>query len=163
MQLFPTDGDLARGLAWLTEGRHPLILDPPPWVVKAIYPPGDPWSWCERCPEMETALAFLDGLRETLGTDALLVWKLERLMEEHGFSPAQYWRFRAEFLLQFWQAEPHAIEDLLEGRTLAAGRRPFVLVYREGLELWSRPPRPPTRFREDEEPACEATSQYSHP
>jgi hypothetical protein len=84
-------------------------------------------------------------LRQTLGCDRLLVWKLERLMEEHRFSPAQYWRFRAEFLLEFWQAEPHSIEDLMEGRTPAPGRRPFVLVYRNGVELWSRPPRPPDK------------------
>jgi hypothetical protein len=151
MQLFETTGDLARGLALLTEGWHPLILCPPPWVVEIIPLPGatDPWSYRDQSPELGDALAFLDGLRQTLGVDALLVWQLERLMEEHGFSPTQYWRFRAEFLLECWQGEPHSIEDLLEGRTLAAGRRPFILVYRQGVELWSRPPRPPMRFRED--------------
>jgi hypothetical protein len=146
----------------LTEGWHPLILYPREECAAPAWQP-DPWSYREQSPEIETALAFLDGLRQTLGSDALLVWKLERLMEEHGFSPAQYWRFRAEFLLEFWQAEPHSIEDLLEGRALAAGRRPFVLVYQNGVELWSRPPRPSAHFREDEEPACEDHRYSSSP
>jgi hypothetical protein len=85
------------------------------------------------------------------------VWNLERLMEDYCYSPAQYWRFRAEFLLEGWQAQPHAIEDLLEGRTLAAGRRPFVLVYQNGVELWSRPQQPPMRFREERESAEQDT------
>ena len=74
-------------------------------------------------------------------------------MEDYRYSPAQYWRFRAEFLLEWWQATPQSIEGLLEESTVAAGRRLFVLVYRQGLELWSRPPRPPMRFREDRERA----------
>src|SRR5262245_42428769 len=37
---------------------------------------------------------------------------------------------------------------------LGDGRRPFVLVYPQAVELWSRPPAP-AHFREDEEPACE--------
>ena len=147
MQLFATDGELARGLALVTEGWHPLILYAPEVICSWR---ADPWSYRDRSPEIETALAFLEGLRRTLGTDGLLVWKLERLMEEHRYSATQYWRFRAEFLLEFWKAESHEIGDLLEGCTLAAERRPFVLVYRQGVELWS-PPRPPMRFREDRE------------
>ena len=157
MQLFPTDGDLARGLTLVTEGWHPLIVYAPEVICSWR---ADPWSYRDRSPEIGTALAFLDGLRQTLGADGLLVWKPERLMEEHRYSASQYWRFRAECLLEGWRAEPHSIEDLLEGRTLAAGRRPFVLVYRHGIELWSRP-QPVLRFREDEEPACE-DHRYSH-
>ena len=164
MRLFETDGDLARGLALVTEKWHPLILYPPPWVVEITYQPGetDPWSYREQSPEMENALAFLDGLRQTLGSEALLVWKLERLMEDYRFSPAQYWQFRAQFLLEFWKAEPDSIEDLLEGRTLAPGRRPFVLVYRQGVELWSRPPAPLMRFREGEVSAEIGLSEERH-
>src|SRR5262245_26659897 len=139
MHLFPTEGDLARGLVLLTEGWHPLILYPPPWVEKISYFPGyeDPWDWCTQGSEFETPLAFLDGLRRTLKVDGVLGWKVERLMEDFRFSPAQYWQFRAGFLHEWWEAMPHAIEDVLEGRTLAPGRRPFVLVYQNGVELWS--------------------------
>jgi hypothetical protein len=148
MQLFATDGELARGLGLLTEGWHPLILYPSD-VICSWH--ADPWSYRDQSPVIGTALAFLDGLRQTLGTDGLLVWSLPRLMEDHRYSPSQYWQFRAEFLLEYWKAESHEIGDLLEGCTLAAERRPFVLVYRQGVELWSRPPRPPMRFREDRE------------
>jgi hypothetical protein len=157
MQLFETTGDLARGLALLTEGWHPLILHPPPLVVEIIPLLGetDPWSYRDQSSEPGDALAFLDGLRQTLGVDALLVWQLERLMEDYRFSPAQYWQFRAEFLLEFWQAEAHAIEDLLEGRTVAPGRRPFVLVSLS--RVWScgagRPVRPRIFARTRSRPA----------
>jgi hypothetical protein len=149
MQLFATDGDLARGLALMTEGWHPLILYPPQVICSWR---ADPWSYRDRSPEIGAALAFLDGLRQTLGVDALLVWKLERLMEDYCYSLAQYWQFRSEFLLEGWQAEPHSIDDLLEGRTVADGRRLFVLVYRNGVELWSRPA-PQLRFRDPNESA----------
>ena len=164
MPLFETAGDLARGLALLTGGWHPLVLYPPPSVVEIAYPPWetDPWSYREQSPEMENALAFLDGLRQTLGSEALLVWKLERLLEDYRFSPAQYWRFRAGFLLEWWKAEPHSIEDLLEGRSPAAGRWPFVLVYRRGVELWSRPPAPLMHFREAEVSAEIGLSEERH-
>ena len=148
MQLFPTDGDLARGLALVTAGWHPLIVYVPEVICSWR---ADPWSYRDRSPEIGTALAFLDGLLRTLGTDGLLVLKLERLIEDR-YSPSQYWQFRSEFLLEGWQAEPHSIEGLLEGRILAAGRRPFVLVYREGMELWSRPA-PQLRFRDPNESA----------
>src|SRR5215831_4746991 len=112
MQLFATDGDLARGLALVTEGWHPLIVYAPEVICSWR---ADPWSYRDQSLEIETALAFLDGLRRTLGTDALLVWKLEGLMEDYRYSLAQYWQFRAEFLLEGWQAEPHSIDGLLEG------------------------------------------------
>jgi hypothetical protein len=155
MKLFETAGDLARGLDWLTERWHPLILHPPPWVTKVSCLPGEvnPWSCRVRSPQIETALAFLDGLRQMLGADALPVWKLERLLEDYRFSPARSWEFRDGFLLEWWKAEPYAIEDLLEGRALPPGRRPFVLVYAQGLELWSRPPQARLRFRDEEEAA----------
>jgi hypothetical protein len=46
MQLFETTGEPARGLIWLTEHWHPLILRPLPWVLEITYLPGeaDPWS-----------------------------------------------------------------------------------------------------------------------
>jgi hypothetical protein len=91
----------------------------------------------------------------------LQVWNLERLMDDYRFSLAEYWRFRAELLLEWWKAEPHAVADLLEGHAPAADRRPFVLVYRRGVELWSRPPRPPMRFREDREAGEAAESDRS--
>jgi len=131
----------------VTEVWHPLIVYAPEVICSWR---ADPWSYRDQSLEIGTALAFLDGLRRTLGRDALLVWKLDRLMEDHGFSSTEYWRFRAEFLLEWWKAKPHSIEDVLEGRTLGAGRRPFVLVYKQGVELWSRPPQAPMRFREDE-------------
>jgi hypothetical protein len=150
MQLLETDGDLARGLALLTDRWHPLILHPPTWSVEIL--PGEMDAWCYRdhSSEIETALAFLDGLRQVVGSRTLLAWKLERLLENYRFSPTQYWRFRAELLLECWRAEPHSIGDLLEGRTLGVVRRPFVLIYKQGLELWSLPPRPPMRFCEAE-------------
>jgi hypothetical protein len=165
MRIFPTEGDLARGLALLTSGWHPLILYPPPWIEKITLLPGceDPWSYSAKSPQFETALAFLDGLRQMLHTDALLVWKLDRLMEDYRFSPAQYWQFRAQFLHEWWEAMPHPIADLLEGRTVAVGRHPFLLVYQQAVELWSRPPRPPAHFREDEEPACEGQGYLPSP
>ena len=138
-------------MAWplLTEGWHPLILYPPEVICSWR---ADPWSYRDRISEIGTALAFLDGLRQTLGTDALLVWKLERLMEDHCYSLTEYWRFRAEFLLEWWQATPQSSEDLLEGHTPPPGRRPFLLVYRNGVELWSRPA-PQLRFRDPNESA----------
>ena len=148
MQLFATDGELARGLALVTADWHPLILYPPDVICS--WRTG-PW-YRDRNPEIETALAFLDGLRRTLGGDALLVWKLERLMEDYRYSLAQYWQFRAEFLLEWWKAEPQSIEDLLEGHTPPAGPRSFLLVYRNGVELWSRPA-PQLRFRDPNESA----------
>jgi hypothetical protein len=82
-------------------------------------------------------------------------------MEEHRYPLAQYWRFRAEFLLECWQATAQSIEDLLEGNTLASGRRPFVLVYRNGVELWSRPQQI-LRFRDDEAATAKGVSER-HP
>src|SRR5215472_13566801 len=54
MQLFPTDGDLARGLALVTEGWHPLILYPPEVICSGRTAP---WSYRDRSPEIGTPLA----------------------------------------------------------------------------------------------------------
>jgi hypothetical protein len=72
------------------------------------------------------------------------VWRVERWLRDHRLTIAQFREFLARE-----KAVQHSIEDTLDGRVFIPGR-PFFLVYVTGIELWSWPPRPRQRFREDQ-------------
>jgi hypothetical protein len=159
MRLFAISTELAAGLEILVGRYHPVAVHPPHARAMDALMMGYPTAthWVERRSiclshhqrrQVEHARSFLEDLWEAArSSEALLVWHVEQRLRELACSFDQY-----SLGLFLQGARLHSIEAVVRGQEPHLGDwRPQLLVYPDGLELWSFAPRPPLRFRSGEE------------